>query len=61
LSTIPVVAPFEKSCDDKDIAIRVIRTEQQGAWMAVVNTSSKQKNGIKIRVLNSDWAIWGCR
>lgn len=39
------------ACDDNDIAVRVIRTEQ-GTWMAVVNTSCMQKNGIKIRRVN---------
>lgn len=43
---------ISNACDDNEIAVRVIRTEQQGAWMAVVNTTCKQKNGIKIRTLN---------
>jgi hypothetical protein len=36
--------------DDREIVVRIIRTPQHGAWLAVVNTGHGGKSGAKIRL-----------
>jgi hypothetical protein len=36
--------------DDQEIVVRIIRTPQHGAWLAVVNTGYENKRGVKIRL-----------
>jgi len=43
-------SPLADACDDREVVVRVIRTEGKGTWLAVVNTGLVAKPGAVIRL-----------
>jgi hypothetical protein len=39
-----------QACDDQEVVVRIIRTPQHGAWLAIVNTGYGGKSGARIRL-----------